>query len=147
MHSTTVSEIKIGGLLKIKVKEGRLFRDTETFGKMDPYCMLEFRDHKFKTRVHKDGGKNPRWGDEFEVRVNDLHEEVKFKIMDEDVGSDDTVGYGIIKISALCINHGVNDWFSIMYENKLAGQILFETRYVEAVTVQKETVYNPMMQQ
>ena len=123
----TISDISIGGTLKIKVLEGRLFRDTETFGKMDPYCILEIGGRKFKTRVHTGGGKNPKWGDTFEVVVSDLHEEIKFAIMDEDVTSDDTVGYGIVKISALCINHGVKDWFSITFQNKLAGQIFFET--------------------
>ena len=117
----TVSDIKIGGVLKIRVKEGRLFRDTETFGKMDPYCVLTFKTQKFKTRTHQDGGKNPKWGDEFEIRINDLHDEIKFSIMDEDVTSDDTVGFGLVKVSSLILNHGVTDWFSITYENKLAG--------------------------
>jgi hypothetical protein len=70
--------------------------------------------------------------------VYDLHEEMKFRIMDEDTVSDDTVGFGIVKLSALCINNGVSDWFSITYENKLAGQVLFETRYVVEVDISKQ---------
>lgn len=133
MQSTTVSEIKIGGVLHIKVLEGRLFRDTEVFGKMDPYCILTTKEHKFKTRVCQGGGKNPKWTDQFEMKVYDLHEEIKFTIMDEDTVSDDTVGYGLVKVSSLCINGGVHDWFSITYKNKLAGQILLETKYVVEV--------------
>jgi Ca2+-dependent lipid-binding protein len=57
------TEIKVGGKLIIKVKEGRLFRDTETFGKMDPYCVISVKDKTFKTRVHQNGGKNPKWND------------------------------------------------------------------------------------
>lgn len=82
---------------------------------MDPYCIINTKEHTFKTRVHNNGGKNPRWSDTFEMYVYDLHEEIKFRIMDEDTVSDDTVGVGIVKISALCINGGVHDWFSIMY--------------------------------
>jgi Ca2+-dependent lipid-binding protein len=55
------AEISQGGVLKIKVVEARLFRDTEAFGKMDPYCVLEFKEHKFRTKTHENGGKNPRW--------------------------------------------------------------------------------------
>ena len=130
------TEIKVGGLLKIRIVEGRLFRDTETFGKMDPYCVLIFKDgRKLKTKTHNNGGKAPKWSDEFEIKVNDLQEEVKFAIMDEDVTSDDTVGYGMVKLSALCINHGVNEWFSITFKDKLAGQIFFSTTYVQAVVI------------
>jgi len=32
------------GILKIHVLEGRLTRDTDTFGKMDPYCIFEMRE-------------------------------------------------------------------------------------------------------
>lgn len=131
------AEIQQGGILKFKVKEARLFRDTETFGKMDPYVILEFKEHKFKTKTHENGGKNPKWHDEFELKIYDLRDEMKFTVMDEDVGKDDKVGYGVVKMSALVINHGVHDWFSIYYENKPAGQVLFETKYIEAF---KETV-------
>ena len=34
------------------------------------------------------------------------------------------VGMAIIKLSALCINNGVRDWFQINYKNKSAGQVL-----------------------
>jgi Ca2+-dependent lipid-binding protein len=129
MHSST--DISYGGTLHVKVKEARLFRDTETFGKMDPYVILEFREHKFRTKTHESGGKNPKWHDEFELKVNDLRDEMKFTVFDEDPGSDDKVGYGVVKMSALCINHGVTDWFSIYHNNKPAGQVLFETRYNE----------------
>ncbi len=64
MESTQITS---GGILIIKVKEGRLLRDTEVFGKMDPYCLLEIRGQRFKTKVHESGGKNPHWTDEFEL--------------------------------------------------------------------------------
>lgn len=62
MQST---QITAGGNLILRVIEGRLFRDTEVFGKMDPYVILSLNDKKFKTRVHNNGGKNPKWEDEF----------------------------------------------------------------------------------
>jgi len=61
--------------------------------------------------------------------------------MDEDTVSDDTVGVGNVKVSSLCVNGGVTDWFSITHKNKLAGQVLFSTKYVVEVDVNKQTYY------
>ena len=45
------------GILRLKVKSGRLTRDTETFGKMDPYVIVVSGKKKFKTKTHDKGGK------------------------------------------------------------------------------------------
>ena len=100
----------------MKIVEGKLFRDTDSMGKMDPYCVLEIgKGKKLKTRVHNNGGKTPRWGDSFEIRVENLNDDIRFTIMDEDVGSDDKVGWGIVSYANLCFNNGVKEWFSIFF--------------------------------
>lgn len=98
---------------------------------MDPYCIIEYNGHKYKTSVHNSGGKTPKWGTEFEIPVSNLTDEIKYTVMDEDVTSDDTVGIGVTKISSLVIGGGVHDWFSINYKNKQAGMVLFITKYIE----------------
>ena len=50
-----------GGAMILTVRQAQLFRDTETFGKMDPFVVLEYRGQKFKTKTHNSGGKNPQW--------------------------------------------------------------------------------------
>ena len=35
----------------------------------------------------------------------------------------DAVGFATVKVSSLMINNGVDDWFTITYDNKPAGQI------------------------
>ena len=49
----------------MKIERGELIRDTEMFGKMDPYCTIVFGKEKLKTKVHNNGGKKPVWGDRF----------------------------------------------------------------------------------
>jgi Ca2+-dependent lipid-binding protein len=49
------------GILKITVVEARLTKDSETFGTQDPYVQFENRFEKFKTKVAKDGGKEPQF--------------------------------------------------------------------------------------
>jgi hypothetical protein len=38
--------------LQMLVVEGKLFRDTETFGQMDPFIIIEHNNKKYKTTVH-----------------------------------------------------------------------------------------------
>ena len=53
------------GILTIKLREGKLTHDTEFMGKMSPYCTITFKNQKFKTKIHHEGGKKPIWEDEF----------------------------------------------------------------------------------
>lgn len=53
--------MQASGNLFITIVEGKLSRDTETFGKMDPYCLVEYNGNKYKTITHKSGGKLPHW--------------------------------------------------------------------------------------
>ena len=53
------------GSLAIKINTGVLKRNTEMFGKMSPYCTVVFNGKKLKTKVHKNGGKTPKWDDRF----------------------------------------------------------------------------------
>jgi len=48
--------------------------------------------------VHEDGGKNPVWGNVFELPVTNMSDEIMFKIMDSDTFSDDTVGAGYVTV-------------------------------------------------
>ena len=59
-----------GGKLVIMPKTARLYRDTEMFGKMDPYVKFEIGKEKKKTKVHKSGGKSPIWNDVITMRTN-----------------------------------------------------------------------------
>ena len=47
----------MAGNLVLKPLSAKLIRDTETFGKMDPYCVVEYDGLKQKTTVAKDAGK------------------------------------------------------------------------------------------
>ena len=45
------------------ILEAKLTRDTETFGKMDPYAVVNYLGREIgRTKVHEDGGKTPKWG-------------------------------------------------------------------------------------
>lgn len=44
-------------------------------------------------------------------------------VFDEDVTSSDMVGTTVIKLSALCVTNGIDEWFPIQYRGKQSGQV------------------------
>jgi Ca2+-dependent lipid-binding protein len=118
------------GILTIKLREGKLTHDTEFMGKMSPYCTITFKNQKFKTKIHHEGGKKPIWEDEFQLEVLSPTEELTLRCWDQDLTTSDAVGFTKIKMSSLIINCGVEDWFTIMFDNKPAGEILIKSTFV-----------------
>jgi Ca2+-dependent lipid-binding protein len=117
------------GLLTLKFESAKLSRDTEAMGKMSPYITVVFKGHKLKTKVHNYGGKNPVWGDEFVLEVGSPTEELVLRVWDQDLTTSDAVGFTKIKMSSLIINCGIEDWFTIMYDNKPAGEVLLKSTF------------------
>ena len=111
------------GILDITVIEARLTRDTETFGKMDPYCKITTRQQEFKTAVQNGAGLTPTWNETFEIDVKYVGDDCNIEVHDEDLGSDDMVGIYTFKLSSLCVNGGLDEWFPIAYLGKQSGQV------------------------
>ena len=47
IYNSKIKSIKMDmskGILTVKVKEGKLIRDTEYMGTMDPYCTISFKE-------------------------------------------------------------------------------------------------------
>jgi len=61
--------------------------------------------------------------------VEDPAEEITLRVWDQDMSSSDAVGFTKIKMSSLIINCGVEEWFTVNYENKSAGEILITTTF------------------
>ena len=76
----------------------------------DPYvsvqiCGVPADENKGKTRTVKNNGFNPIWNHEFKFLVNCPELAfVRFKVMDDDLGNDDEIG-----------------WYTIRFENILPG--------------------------
>ena len=72
--------------------------------------------------------------------VHSLSDDLILKVFDEDMTSDDFVGKGIIKVSSLVINGGVDDWFEITYKERRAGTVHLASKYHGPATA---VVLNP----
>jgi len=117
------------GNLRVEIIEARLTRDTETFSKMDPYCIIETRQQKHRTRTLQGAGKTPSWNQAFDVDVKYIGDDMTIKVMDEDVSSSDLVGESTIKLSSLCVGTGIDEWFPIQYRGKQSGQVHFKSTW------------------
>ena len=82
----------LGGVLKILVKKGKLYRDTETIGKMDPFVEIEYKNKKYRTRVKEEGGKLPVWNQTLEIPLESLLDEIKVACYDQDSFTNDLIG-------------------------------------------------------
>jgi len=52
MFNTKTKEITGDLTLVLTIIEAKLIRDTETFGKMDPFTLIQHRGTKYRTDVH-----------------------------------------------------------------------------------------------
>jgi len=79
--------------LMLTVIEAKLIRDTETFGKMDPFTTILHRDVKYKTKVLEDAGFHPKWNEIIEIsNIESLDDNLVITVYDEDFMTDDFVG-------------------------------------------------------
>ena len=113
------------GTLVLEIIEAKLTRNTELFGKMDPYVVVKVptRDFQFKTKVHDAGGKKPKWNESVEIPVKYVGDDMDITVYDLDVLSSDHVGSVSLKFSTFCAAGGIDDWFTLQYKGKPAGQI------------------------
>ena len=117
----------------ITLIEAKLTRDTEWLGKMDPYVIFKYREQEWKSTVCQDQGKTPKWVNQhWEIDVKYLGDDLRFTVYDEDVTKDDVVGEGITKMSALSLNGGLDEWYTIQYEGKSAGKLHFTSKWTPA---------------
>ena len=101
------------GTLKLTVIEAKLTRDTDFWTKMDPWVQLKIRDWQAKTKTMQNAGKTPKWNETFDIKVNYIGDDVNLIIYDEDVVGNDLVAQTNFKISALCVNGGIEEWFPV----------------------------------
>ena len=63
------------------------------------------------------------------MEVTSPTDEIILRVWDQDLTTSDAVGFTKIKLSSLMINCGVEDWFTIMFDNKPAGEIKISTTF------------------
>ena len=102
------------GVLKLCVMSALIEKDAgKLLGDYRPYIQFDYQDRNFQTRVGS--GKNAKWNHIFEFQVSSLSDEVIFKLIDYDFFVPEAIGICNIKLSALCINEGVDEFTCPVY--------------------------------
>ncbi|KAK8618038.1 hypothetical protein V6N13_115913 [Hibiscus sabdariffa] len=89
------------GSLEVFLVSAKGLEDMDIFGKMDPYVIMTLRTQEQKSSVASGQGSEPAWNENFLFNVSEGAEELKLKIMDSDVGSEDFVGEAEIPLRAV----------------------------------------------
>lgn len=85
--------------LQVRVVEARNLPAMDLNGFSDPYVRLQLGKHRSRTKVVKKN-LNPKWGDDFTFRVDDLKDELVVSVLDEDkYFNDDFVGQVRVPVS------------------------------------------------
>ena len=88
-------------MMRIKVIEAKLTRDTELFSKMDPFCEIKYSGKKYRTKVKEEAGKKPKWNEEFQFKITDISSQFTITVFDEDMTTNDLVGDVVISAKKL----------------------------------------------
>lgn len=101
----------------------KLTHDTDTFGQMDPYCVVNFGAQHQRTHTATDAGKFPNWNEQFMFRRTgeDL---LQILVYDQDNASaDDMVGEATFPVSRLGGQTHFEDWLPLTFKGRAAGEI------------------------
>ena len=123
----------------------KLTHDTETFGKMDPYCKVSLGGELKKTKTHQEAGKYPTWNDSFTFQRNSENF-LNIEVWDEDtVSADDLVGETSIALGDTFEKKKTQNWHVLSYKGKEAGKILVSLEFVPDAARQPAQTSLPTM--
>ncbi|KAH1211976.1 Elicitor-responsive protein 1 [Glycine max] len=93
------------GFMEVQLVKAKGLRDTDIFGKMDPYVLIQYKGQEKRSGVANGKGKNPVWNEKFIFKVeypgSSNQHKLILKIMDKDLYTDDFVGEAIIHVGDL----------------------------------------------
>ena len=136
------------GTFIVKCRSAKLIRDTEVFGKMDPYCKISIGEQIQKTKIQDNVGKNPVWEETFKFKAT-LGDVVNYAVWDDEgsLKKDVLIGNNSFCISELYVNKKYETDFELFYEKskkqEKAGEVCLEIEFVpDPVKPVKENVGN-----
>jgi Ca2+-dependent lipid-binding protein len=118
-----IQTIRIGQGPQIIIKPLRaeLTRDTDTFGKMDPFIRLIYEGQEYNSSVCYKGGKTPVWNDTLVFPLTGSGA-VRFIVLEKDGSDEDLVGDTNINLHQMA-TAGNAQAIEISYKGKKAGVV------------------------
>ncbi|KAF0687098.1 hypothetical protein As57867_021111, partial [Aphanomyces stellatus] len=108
--------------LNVKVLQAKDLHNAEMFGKQDPFCKVTIGDKTFQTRVHQDGGRNPKWDEAFVFRLPNPHlDQLTVQIEDSGMIANSIIGTCQLPVSIWTSGRAVEQWYPVNHGNKQRG--------------------------
>jgi hypothetical protein len=120
------------GWLYINITQADIYKDTDTFGSMDPYFKLRISGEEFLGSTQENAGKKPRWDMAYFLPIDKTwnSEVLTFEVWDKDTFSDDLIGSGQVNIGDRLDKKYSNDWYKVNGEGGgLVGKLQIEFDY------------------
>ncbi|KAG0063300.1 hypothetical protein BGZ89_009967 [Linnemannia elongata] len=114
--------------IKVEVLRARdLKREDGILGKNDPYVELSIGHkllggQKHKTATHKNQTGDVEFGESFEFDAK-ASDDLKVKVYDDDLVSDDDIGHTKIPLDSLFEANRIQQWYQIGEGSKVRGQV------------------------
>ncbi|CAL2260106.1 unnamed protein product [Prunus armeniaca] len=123
------------GTLEVNLVNAKGLKNTEVFGKMDPYVVITCKKQQKKSTVATAMGSNPEWNESFVFGVSDDVNELHVMIMDKDTGSkDDFVGELTIPLKTLFVEKKLPPMkYNVLRNKKYHGEIKLGLTFTPAV--------------
>jgi len=127
----------------ITAESGEELKFDHKFFKSDPYLKIQFGGKTFKTRTVKNS-RSPQWKETFECQLNhhDISD-INIKLLDEDIGSDDTIGQATVQKSELPSNSGEERLLRIplLHKQEVYGTVILRVRKSDDGSSQQHQQY------
>jgi C2 domain len=92
--------------------------------KMDPFVEIAIGPNRYKTTVHKNGGKRPQWNETFTHELYGNEGDMSVIVWDQDRRKVDLVGETKINLGQVLANGSSSNWYELFWRGKTAGRIL-----------------------
>eukprot|EP00276_Gloeochaete_wittrockiana_P005123 CAMPEP_0184657288 /NCGR_PEP_ID=MMETSP0308-20130426/18399_1 /TAXON_ID=38269 /ORGANISM="Gloeochaete witrockiana, Strain SAG 46.84" /LENGTH=264 /DNA_ID=CAMNT_0027094953 /DNA_START=199 /DNA_END=996 /DNA_ORIENTATION=+ len=122
----------VNGKLHVTIGGCRKLKDTETFGKMDPYVIIRIGGQKNRTKTKENAGRSPVFNESFKFDIiPSTNPVVSFEVMDSDVGKDDFVGGLECNFGEMATQgRTIDGWYGLKRKSgKPAGEIQIKLQF------------------
>lgn len=110
----------------IKPITAKLYHETQTYTKMDPYVKIIFNKNSKKSKIAKNQHLTPNWNEEFIFEKNSHNPLLFLELWDHNtILKDSLIGTGCINISSLSRENNLK-WIPLVYKGDDIGSILVE---------------------
>lgn len=122
------------GRLEVNVLDGTRLKDTQMFGRQDPYCVLRVGEQRDRTKTCANGGTRPRWNERFNFSLAGHESALDLEVWNANkLTSDAYIGAALVSLGDVFAS-GTQDASVPLRDkkNKISGNVTLVLRFAPA---------------